>query len=334
MRLLAALGISEDMVMWAVLAFATGMFLPGPFGAYLMERCSRKRVALWSVFAMGFLALPVKYLQGWPACLVILYGLQGACFGLAQTALGSTLVNDVLLSKDRDRGDILYAWAGRLGIPLGLLAGMWMPAFSDVSQFSLFVLVPCVLAFLLIGQTSVPLKAPVPVPIASLDRFLLPRSLYLSLSLFAAPFVFGYMVARGGAVDALLFVIGFAAVYALQIFVCLPMGQRASISLGYSFIILGLAVISSHAPYLFHGLSLFLIGSGVSVVSSRHLLQWIKLAEHCQRGTAQSTYMLSWRVAFSVGFACACISPALHFLSLIALCLVSLSLYIARQYVI
>lgn len=45
-----------------------------------------------------------------------------------------------------------------------------------------------------------------------------------------------------------------------------------------------------------------LIGFAVGAVSSRHLIEWILKAEHCQRGTAQSTYMLSWRMSFALGF--------------------------------
>ena len=40
------LGSEARWVGWGVLAFAIGMVLPGPFGAYLMERRSRKDVFL------------------------------------------------------------------------------------------------------------------------------------------------------------------------------------------------------------------------------------------------------------------------------------------------
>lgn len=323
-RRAAACGADGCLVAWAVLTFAVGMFLPGPFGAHLMEKCSRKSVGLWSVFVMGLLALPANILPDVPALLIVLYGLQGVCFGLAQTALGSTLVNDVLHSSERDRGDILYAWAGRLGIPLGLLAGMLLPAFAPQKHLGLFALLPCALAFLLIAQTRVPFKAPVQVSVVSLDRFLLPRSFRLSLSLFAAPFVFGHVAAQADVAVALLFTIGFAGVYALQIFLHLPMGRRSSVLLGYSFVVLGVLGFCFPLPKIAFWLALLLLGAGVSVVSSRHLLQWITHVGHCQRGTAQSTYMLSWRVAFTLGFVSAFFFDATPCVALVALCLFSM----------
>ena len=44
------------------------------------------------------------------------------------------------------------------------------------------------------------------------------------------------------------------------------------------------------------------IGGVVGTVASRHLLEWILKAVQWQRGTALSTYMLSWRLSFALGF--------------------------------
>ena len=72
----------------------------------------------------------------------------------------------------------------------------------------------------------------------------------------------------------------------------------------------------------------FLIGFGVSEVSSRHLSCWVKQAEHCQRGTAQNTYILSWRISFALGFAASAIQSVALGLPDIILCLLSLLLAI------
>ena len=48
-------------------------------------------------------------------------------------------------------------------------------------------------------------------------------------------------------------------------------------------------------------LSPCLIGIGSGLIGSRMLLFFIKLAHHCQRGTAQSSFFLSWEFGFAIG---------------------------------
>lgn len=323
-----AIGAERSIVGWAVLAFAAGRFVPGPFGAHLMECRPRKHTAIWSVLALGLLSLVPATFPNETIWLVASYGLQGLCFGLAQTALGATLVNDVLRSHERDRGDMRYAWAGRMGMPTGLLVGAMLPVYISAGTIVWYALIPCVLALLLIAQTSVPLKAPVPTTAVSLDRFLLPRSLHLSLSLFAAPFVLGHVTANLDAMGALLIATGFVAIFVSQILFHFPIGQRTAVSTGYFLIVIGQIAISFGSVGCVLLVTLPLTGAGVAVVSSRHLLHWTTLASHCQRGTAQSTHMLSCRTAFSLGFACAYLFPAFQGLWLTTLCMAAMCLYL------
>jgi hypothetical protein len=43
------------------------------------------------------------------------------------------------------------------------------------------------------------------------------------------------------------------------------------------------------------------MGLGVGIIGSRFLLFFIKLSRHCQRGTSQSMFMLSWETGLSIG---------------------------------
>lgn len=97
--------------------------------------------------------------------------LQGVAYGVSQTALGTTLVNDTLLSRQRNKGDIIYGWAGRIGIPLGLFLGYGLSLGLPVPQAYFWALIPCALSFVLVAQTVVPIKAPVKVPLLTFDRF-------------------------------------------------------------------------------------------------------------------------------------------------------------------
>lgn len=287
---------------WSVVAFAVGMVLPGPFGAHMMERRSRKQVFLKALLLTGLLSTIGYRLATAPWMLIALHGLQGVGFGIAQTALGTTLVNDVLYSRYRNRGDAYYVWAGRLGIPLGLLLGyVWM-SFLPIADAWWWSLSPCALSFLLVAQTQVPVKAPVKVALITCDRFFLPKSSQLSLTMFAAPWMMGRVVGNfAGGWVCLCMAAGVLLVFIAQIVGKQRLRQRMAVTLGYLCIVAAWLLIAYPVPETNY-LAYVLVGAGVGAVSSRHLFAWLITADHCQRGTAQSTYMLSWRIAFAFGF--------------------------------
>lgn len=302
----AAFRLGGDMMTtaWAVLAFSIGMIIPGPFGAHLMERRSRKEVFLKAMLLIGLVPTVGYVFASTPLSLIMLHGLQGAVFGIAQTALGTTLVNDILLSKQRNKGDIIYAWAGRLGIPIGLFVGTMMCRYVDFPEIYWWALIPTALSFVLVGQTAVPIKAPVKVPLMTCDRFFLPKSLPLGLTMFGAPFVMGRLVSCHLFPGTFLAMTGgILAAFLLQILIRRRLSQCGAVCVGYLVILITIALHQgSCSPSLHSYLAGGLIGFGVGIVSSRHLMEWVDTAEHCQRGTAQSTYMICWRVAFALGF--------------------------------
>lgn len=324
---LGQFGAGVAPVAWAVAAFALGMALPGPFAARLMERRSRKSVCLGAVAVLGFCATPAYVRAAAPVHFVLLYGLQGVAFGLAQTALGTTLVNDVLPSRERDRGDVCYAWAGRVGIPLGVMLGLLLVRFVPMPQAWWWTLLPCTFAFLLVGQTPVPLKAPVSVPWVTWDRFLLPHTLPLSFTLFAAPFVLGGLVAAQGIKGMTCLAAGCAAACLFRMEDRLRAGRRAALAVGYTLLLLGLAGMAFSDGMGWGWLPLFFAGWGVASVSAAHLKHWLVLSDHCQRGTAQNTYMLSWRAGFACGFCVAAFRPDAAVSCAQPLCLLCLAAY-------
>lgn len=319
-------GCGAGLVGWAIVAFAIGMILPGPFGAHLMECRSRKEVFLKSLLVLGFLPTLGYVWANEGYQLVLLHALQGVAFGVAQTALGTTLVNDVLASKQRNKGDVIYAWVGRLGIPLGPVVGMLLTYFFGLQQAYWWSLTACFMAFLLVGQTQIPLKAPVKVPLLTFDRFFIPKTLPLSLTLFIAPWMIGR--ALGLQLSLWFYLVVFAGF--LFLFIARWLAHVFSSSqwvpaLGY------LLLFSAIVVYCFSDtlITAFMVGLGASLIASAHLKVWVTSADHCQRGTAQNTYMLSWRIAFSLGFLYSVYAPShAYVLDLTILLICALAYYL------
>lgn len=330
----ARLQESVQWVGWSVMLFAVGMVLPGPFGAHLMERRSRKEIFLKALLVLGPLATLGYVVAADLRLILAMQLLQGMAFGVSQTALGTTLVNDILLSKQRNKGDIIYGWAGRIGIPLGLFLGYVLSITISLQQAYWWVLVPCALSFVLVAQTTVPIKAPVKVSVITFDRFFLPSSIPLGLSMFAAPWTLGRIAgvlphSSSWLLSSAYVCLSLGVLFAflMQIFIQRRVEQRKLMTVGYLTIIAGLVLIS-YPNVVLGNVGDVLLGCGVGAVSSRHLMDWVTKSAHCQRGTAQNTYMICWRWAFSLGLLCTCFIGLQDVWIDMALCAVSLILYV------
>ncbi len=314
---------------WGVLAFSVGMFLPGPFGAHLMERRVRKSVYLKALLILGPLVSVGYAVTTVKEVFLVLQLVQGMAFGVAQTALGATLVNDVLHSNQRNRGDLLYGWAGRIGVPLGLFTGYVATFLFPFPDVFWWLLLPCALSFVLVAQTEIPVKAPVKVPLLTLDRFLLPRSFPLALSLLAAPWTIGRIAGSQPDVAAFLaLAVGVVLACLTQYFVRKRVGQRTLVTAAYALVAAGMLTLSFCPNALAEIIAYALVGIGVGGVSSRHLMDWICTSRHCQRGTAQNTYMLMWRLSFALGFVASASGRLWGYWVDAALCALSLLVYV------
>ena len=327
------LGGPNTLMAWGVLAFSLGMVLPGPFGAHIMERRSRKSIFLRSLLVLGPVACLGYTLSTSLWQFIALQLVQGISFGLSQTALGTTLVNDILLSKQRNKGDLIYGWAGRLGIPLGFLFGCMLLLFVPISQTYWWLLVPCALSFVLVAQTNVPIKAPIKVSLLTLDRFFLPQSFPFALSMFAAPWVMGQLTSNIVSTDiigALFFIsiaTGVLVAFLIQLYMRRRLGQSLLLSVSYALIITALLMLQT-SNTLVVCIAYALAGCGIGGVSSRHLMDWVTTAQHCQRGTAQNTYMICWRTTFALGFAYNAFFPTKPTYIKLVLCGISLVIYL------
>ena len=71
-----------------------------------------------------------------------------------------------------------------------------------------------------------------------------------------------------------------------------------------------------------------MIGLGIGIIAARFLLFFIKLSRHCQRGTSQSTFILSWEsgIALGIGLGYAFFYGNSHLALVLALSLISIAM--------
>ena len=95
---------------------------------------------------------------------------EGMAFGVAQVALGSTLLNDLTVSEKRTVSDYYFAWIALCGIPAGIAAAYWLMRFWGF-DIVLGVSIALVLfSMLIVGRINVPFRAPINVKKISCDR--------------------------------------------------------------------------------------------------------------------------------------------------------------------
>lgn len=304
-------------------AFFVGMLLPGPFCARLMENCSRKRIFLRAALLLALTAaVPLHAVPAWLR--LIAFGAQGILFGVAQVALGGTLVNDLLVPERRTAAGILYARCGRLAWPAGWVAGLLLLARFPAHYGLAAAAGGCLMAWLLIAPQKVPLKAPLNVPRLSLDRFWQTEAwpLFLAalcVSVPAGMWTAGLTTLRSGALllgglmlgDGLRQILFRRTDDRFEMAVALTLAATGWVLSGGASVPATLA-----APLLF--------GAGTALSASCLLHSFMTLSGHCRRGTSQNTCLLSWFMGLPLGLlmACAGASPQVCGLLLAALLLI------------
>lgn len=252
---LLAVGLGSEGVSFYLLMLA-GLFLSGPFNAYLGDACYRKSVFVWPAAILLVALLGYIYADGlveWGVLALI----EGVCWGLASAA-GVTLSIDVTESGNRTRANVVYARWNSIGMALGMFLGFWLYWQYTVTVVLYAAIAVGVLGILEASRIHVPFRAPMGVKLCNLDRFILPRAWLPALNV--------YLLA-------------------------LACGVFAS-----------LMVWEADAPWLY-GLLLLVMALLLSVVPLVRM--FVRLSQHCQRGTSNTTLNLAIDAGMISGFAVA-----------------------------
>lgn len=296
-----------------VALFGLGMFLPGPFCNYWLDTHRRKAICWWATAALAGTTFAVPW-PGLPlGVLVLLHMLRGMAFGVFQIALGSTLLIDLSHTRRRTQAAHVYYWFSRFAWSLGPAVGLLALRFgAEAFPASL----ACVLvALVLLLRLHVPFRTPLEPRRLSADRFWLGRGRALVLGLLPVTVSAGLVMAGNRSFEFYgLLMVGFLLALTSHLVVFANADRRAEVTAGLIFLFASFLLQLTRDVAVIDHFASVLAGWGLGLVGSRYLLMLIRVSEHCERGTAQSTYMLCWEGGLCLGFfiGCCCIPISLQ----------------------
>lgn len=302
-------GYSQMQIGIIMLCFCMGILVFGGFSGYLVQKFRRNKVCILSILGMGCITGLLYYLytlKSSPSDFYILLGLrtlQGAFYGMAQMVMLSTLVIDTVEAEYRTEANYSVTWFGRFALAIGPLVALFVNGkFNEGMVF----LVSCgcaIASMLLVQSVNFPFRAPEDsVKVYSADRFILKQGSWLSLVLILSAIQIGLILGTVGNMQFYaLFFVGLVVAVLSERFAFVDADLRSEAVVGLLSIGIALLLLLTRTQHIIYYIVPILLGFGIGVIASRFLLFFIKLSKHCQRGTSQSTYILSWEIGLGIG---------------------------------
>ncbi|ANR74270.1 MFS transporter [Prevotella scopos JCM 17725] len=289
--------------------FFIGIYLFGSLSGYLVQRFRRKNVFNVSTLLLLAVTGVLYYLTNLPyhsfdySLLVLLRFVQGAFYGLSQLVLLSTLIIDTVEAVHRTEANHTATWFGRFAISLGPLAGIMV---YKTMSFPSVILLSCIflgISFVFVNLIRFPFRMPSEdFSRFSCDRFLLKGSHWLFVNVALITTVLGVLLSIEHSPRFYgMLMVGFVIAILAERFVFADADLRSEATTGM--IVIGIAIllmINRNQESVSYVVPI-LIGLGVGLIGSRFLLFFIKMSDHCQRGTSQSTFLLAWETGIGAG---------------------------------
>ena len=290
-------------------AFGFGLFGFGAFASFLVQRFRRNMVCVWAVLSIAALIgllyyVDIKLCQFMELWFVALQRfLLGACFGLAQMVLSSTLIIDTCESYQRTEANHSASWFSRFALALGPLAGLLLERLAGFEIVLIAAGGVAAVAAVLILLVSFPFRAPDDnIPMVSLDRFFLPHGFPLFANLQLVTLAMGLLLSvTFSELFFAMMMVGFLLAIVAQRFVFRDAEVKSEVISGL--LLMGAALLmmlTRTLQVVWYAAPVF-VGFGLGIIGSRFLLFFIKLSRHCQRGTSQSTFLLGWESGLAWG---------------------------------
>lgn len=289
--------------------YGIGLFLMGGFCSYLVQKYRRNRVCLQSLIVLAALmaapALCSPFFSMYAKWAFPLLRLAtGMFYGLVQMVLSSTLVIDCCEAQQRTGANYATAWFYRLALSLGPLAALMVLRYADVAAAAWTSAGLVGMAFLLIALVRFPFKSPEEtIRRLSLDRFFLPQGWLLFFQLLLANAVLGLVMAVffGYPPFFAWLMVGFLMALLAEKFVFVNAELKSEAVCGLMLMGAAVLLMMTRAGNDVLMLVPVMMGLGSGLIGSRFLLFFIRLSEHCKRGTSQSSFFLAWEAGIAFG---------------------------------
>ena len=289
--------------------FFIGIYLFGSLSGYLVQRYRRKNVFNLSILLLLAVTGVLYYLSSLPynsfdyMLLVGLRFMQGAFYGLSQLVLLSTLIIDTVEAVHRTEANHAATWFGCFALSLGPLAGIYVYQSMNFGSVLILSCICLLVAFVFVNLIRFPFRMPSEdYSRFSFDRFLLKGSHWLFVNVVLVTSVVGVLLNIEHTPRFYgMMMLGFVIAILAERFVFADADLRSEATTGM--IVIGIAVLlmitrrQESVSYIVP----ILIGLGVGLIGSRFLLFFIKMSDHCQRGTSQSTFLLAWETGIGIG---------------------------------
>ena len=313
-------GATKDMIGLVLSGYTITALLFRPFSGYVVDSFPRRTVLMicfgtFAIFFAGYLAASTLLL------FTIVRTMHGGPFG-ALTVANSTAAIDVLPSSRRTEGIGYYGLSNNLAMAIAPTIGIWIYELTDSFEFLFWLaLVVACAGWLVDATVKFPEKEIVRNKSKlSLDRFFLVRGWLIGLNMVAFGFSFGvlsnYLAIYGKEVMGIT---GGTGTYFLLCSVGLMVsrlqgskalrqgrlthnaGSGMVISLvGYT-IFIALSTLDDSLMYIGYYGSALLIGLGNGHMWPALQNMTINVAHNNQRGTANSTILISWDIGMGLG---------------------------------
>jgi predicted MFS family arabinose efflux permease len=307
-------GATKDVIGLVLSGYTVTTLLIRPFSGYVVDSFSRKKVLMlcfgtFSIFFAGYLAASTLLL------FMIVRTLHGGPFG-ALTVSNSTVAIDVLPSSHRTEGIGYYGLSNNLAMALAPTIGIFVYRLTQNFEllFWLALVVAC-FGWLVDATVKLPTRdIQKNKTKLSLDRFFLTRGWLLGMNMVAFGFSFGvlsnYLAIYGKEV---LGITGGTGTYFMLCSVGLILsrlqGGKAlrkgrlthNASEGVIISLIGYTLFIAAPGWLGYYGSALLIGLGNGHMWPAFQNMTINVAHNNQRGTANSTILISWDIGMGLG---------------------------------
>ena len=306
-------GATKDVIGLVLSGYTVTALLFRPFSGYVVDSFSRKKVLMlcfgtFSIFFAGYLAASTLLL------FMVVRTLHGGPFG-ALTVANSTVAIDVLPSSRRTEGIGYYGLSNNLAMAIAPTIGIFLYKLTNSFEalFWLALIVAC-LGWLVDATVHLEDRSVVCKSKLSWDRFFLVKGWLLGLNMVAFGFSFGvlsnYLAIYGKQV---LGITGGTGTYFMLCSIGLILsrlqGGRAlrkgrlthNAGTGMVISLIGYTLFIAAPGWVGYYGSALLIGLGNGHMWPAFQNMTINVARNNQRGTANSTILISWDIGMGLG---------------------------------